>query len=58
MEDIMFWTAVVGGTPLVVGFVQLAVERSREAFRNRAVATDMPSWYPAATQSWHAWPHA
>jgi hypothetical protein len=38
MGELLFWTWVVGGTPLALGLIQLAVEWSRDAFRARMIA--------------------
>jgi hypothetical protein len=38
MGEFLFWTWVVGGTPLALGLIQLAVQWSHDAFRARMIA--------------------
>jgi hypothetical protein len=58
MEDILFWTTVVGGTPLVLGLIQLAVLRSREAIHGRSLGSGSVHWQRGLSDSWVSRMHA
>jgi hypothetical protein len=57
MQDLLFWTWVVGGAPLALALIRRAVEWSLDAVRSRMVARAPAAGEQHARDSSLLWTH-
>ena len=57
MGEFLFWTLVLGGTPLALAFIQQAVARSRDAVRALMIKREDPVRERRAGDSSLFWMH-
>jgi hypothetical protein len=57
MGDLLFWTSVVGGTPLALALIQRALEWSLDAIRPRTIARASAAGKRPASDSGLWWMH-